>query len=197
MIQICISKIFLKLDLDKIKKSSNNSNYTNPNLDGIIKNNIINTPFYSPSSQVSHIPPTYHSTSSQFPQQIPNFPTNPDMGFFPPNMYDPQINMIMKPFVLNQEKWRQDFNSPKYENRRKEFFVTLSEFLRSYIRDKYYKFMNDIQTEVNFFAWFDHYFKPVETKTPIILSHKKKSCIPAKKLTPIMLSYKKTYKKKS
>ena len=41
----------------------------------------------------------------------------------------------------------------------KNFFVTFSEFLRSYIRDKYYKFMNDIQTEVNFFAWFDHYFK--------------------------------------
>ena len=53
-----------KLDLDKIRKSSNNSNYINPNLDGIIKGNIINTPFYSTSSQVS---PTFHSTSSQFP----------------------------------------------------------------------------------------------------------------------------------
>jgi hypothetical protein len=82
------------------------------------------------------------------------------MGFFPPNMYDPQINMIRKPFVLNKEKLRQDFNSPKYENRRKEFFATFSEFLRNYIRDKYYEFMNDIQTEVNFFEWFDHYFKP-------------------------------------
>ena len=82
------------------------------------------------------------------------------MVFFPPNMYDPQINMIRKPFVLNKEKLRQDFNSPKYENRRKEFFATFSEFLRSYIRDKDYDFMNDIQTEVNFFAWFDHYFKP-------------------------------------
>jgi hypothetical protein len=82
------------------------------------------------------------------------------MRFFPPNMYDPQINMIRKPFVLNKEKLRQDFNSPKYENRRKEFFATFSEFLRSYIRDKYYEFMNDIQTEVNFFEWFDHYFKP-------------------------------------
>jgi hypothetical protein len=30
------------------------------------------------------------------------------MGFFPPNMYDPQINMIRKPFVLNKEKLRQD-----------------------------------------------------------------------------------------
>jgi hypothetical protein len=189
-----------KLDLDKIRKSSNNSNYTNPNLDGIIKGNVINTPFYSPSSQVSQVPPTYHSTSSQFPQQRPNSPTNSDMGFFPPNMYDPQINMIRKPFELNKEKLRQDFNSPKYENRRKEFFATFSEFLRSYIRDKYYEFMNDIQTEVNFFAWFDHYFKPkilAGRNTPIILSHKKKSCIPAKKLTPIMLSYKKTYKKKS
>jgi hypothetical protein len=39
-----------KLDLDKIRKSSNNSNYTNPNLDGIIKGNVINTPFYSTSS---------------------------------------------------------------------------------------------------------------------------------------------------
>jgi hypothetical protein len=89
-----------------------------------------------------------------------NTPTNSDMGFFPPNMYDPQINMIMKPFVINKEKLRQDFNSPKYENRRKEFFATFSEFLRSYIRDKYYEFMNDIKTEVNFFAWYDHYFKP-------------------------------------
>ena len=67
--------------------------------------------------------------------------------------------MIRKPFVLNKEKLRQDFNSPKYENRRKEFFATFSEFLRSYIRDKYYEFMNDIQTEVNLFAWYDHYFK--------------------------------------
>ena len=82
------------------------------------------------------------------------------MGFFSPNMYDPQINMIRKPFELNKEKLRQDFNSPKYENRRKEFFATFSEFLRSYIRDKYYEFMNDIQTEVNFFEWFDNYFKP-------------------------------------
>jgi hypothetical protein len=148
---------FTELDLDKIKKSSNNSNYTNPNLDGIIKGNVINTPFYSPASQV---PPTYHSTYSQPPQQRPNSPTNSDMRFFPPNMYDPQINMIRKPFVLNKEKLRQDFNSPKYENRRKEFFATFSEFLRNYIRDKYYEFMNDIQTEVNFFEWFDHYFKP-------------------------------------
>ena len=36
-----------KLDLDKFRKPS-----TNPNLDGIIKVNIINTPFYSTSSQV-------------------------------------------------------------------------------------------------------------------------------------------------
>ena len=50
--------------------------------------------------------------------------------------------------------------SPKYENRRTEFFATFLEFLRNYIRDKYYEFMNDIQTEVNFFEWFDHYFKP-------------------------------------
>jgi hypothetical protein len=149
-----------KLDLDKIRKLNNNSNHTNPNLDGIIKGNVINTPFYSPASQVSQVPPTYHSTYSQPPQQRPNSPTNSDMGFYPPNMYDPQINMIRKPFVLNKEKLRQDFNSPKYENRRKEFFATFSEFLRSYIRNKYYEFMNDIQTEVNFFAWFDHYFKP-------------------------------------
>jgi hypothetical protein len=149
-----------KLDLDKIRKSSNNSNYTNPNLDGIIKGNVINTPFYSPSSQVSQVPPTYHSTYFSTSSKRPNSPTNSDMGFFPPNMYDPQINMIRKPFVLNKEKLRQDFNSPKYANRRKEFFATFSEFLRNYIRDKYYEFMNDIQTEVNFFEWFDHYFKP-------------------------------------
>jgi hypothetical protein len=111
-----------KLDLDKIRKSSHNSNYTNPNLDEIIKGNVINTPFYSPASQVSQVPPTYHSTYSQSPQQIPNSPTNSDMGFFLPNMYDPQINIIRKPFVLNKEKLRQDFNSPKYENKRKEFF---------------------------------------------------------------------------
>ena len=146
-----------KLDLDKIRKSSNNSNYTNPNLYGIIKGNVINTPFYSTSSQV---PPTFHSTSSQFPQKRPNSPTNSNMGFFPPNMYDPQINMIRKPFELNKDRLRKDFMSPKYENRRKEFFATFSEFLRNYIRDKYYEFMNDIQTEVNFFEWFDHYFKP-------------------------------------
>ena len=66
------------------------------------------------------------------------------MGFFPPNMYDPQINMIRKPFELNKERLRKDFMSPKYENRRKEFFATFSEFLRNYIRDKYYEFMNDI-----------------------------------------------------
>jgi hypothetical protein len=146
-----------KLDLDKIRKSSNNSNYTNPNLDGIIKGNVINTPFYSTSSQVST---TFHSTSSQFPQRRINSPTNFDMGFFPPNMYDPQINMIRKLFELNKKRLRKDFMSLKYENRRKEFFATFSEFLRNYIRDKYYKFMNDIQTEVNLFEWFDHYYKP-------------------------------------
>ena len=70
------------------------------------------------------------------------------------------MNMIRKPFVLNKEKLRQDFMSPKYEKRRKEFFVTFSEFLRSYIRDKYYEFMNNIQTKVNFFEWFDYYYKP-------------------------------------
>jgi hypothetical protein len=135
-----------KLDLDKIRKSSNNSNYTNPNLDGIIKGNVINTLFYSTSSQV---PPFFHSTSSQFPQKRPNSPTNSDMGFFPPNMYDLQINMIRKPFELNKDRLRKDFMSPKYEKIRKEFFVTFSEFLRNYIRDKYYEFINDIQTEVN------------------------------------------------
>ena len=68
------------------------------------------------------------------------------MGFFSPHMYDPQINMIRKPFELNKERLRKYFMSPKYENRRKEFFATFSEFLRNYIRDKYYEFMNDIQT---------------------------------------------------
>jgi hypothetical protein len=68
--------------------------------------------------------------------------------------------MIKKTFELNKEKLRKDFMSPKYENRRKDFFATFSEFLRNYIREKYYEFMNDIQTEVNFFKWFDHYFKP-------------------------------------
>ena len=130
-----------KLDLDKYKKPSTNSNYTNPNLDGIIKDNIINTPFYSTSSQV---PPTFYSTSSQIPPKKPNSLTNSDMRYFPPYMYDTQINMITKPFELNKEKLRKDFMSPKYENRRKEFFATFSEFLRTHIREKYYDFINDI-----------------------------------------------------
>jgi hypothetical protein len=81
-----------KLDLDKFRKSS-----TNSNLDGIIKDNVINTPFYSTSSQV---PPTFYSTpsqipsSSQIPQKRPNSPTDSDMGYFPPHIYDPQINII-------------------------------------------------------------------------------------------------------
>jgi hypothetical protein len=62
-----------KLDLDKIRKSSNNSNYTNPNLDGIIKGNVINTPFYSTSSQVPPLfTPRLHNflKKDQTPQQI-------------------------------------------------------------------------------------------------------------------------------
>ena len=59
-----------KLDLDKYRRPSTNSNYTNPNLDEIIKGNVINTPFYSTSSRV---PSTFYSTSSQIPSssQIP------------------------------------------------------------------------------------------------------------------------------
>ena len=34
-----------------------------------------------------------------------------------------------------------------------------SEFLQTHIRKKYYNFMNDIQTEVNFSEWFDKYYK--------------------------------------
>ena len=41
------------------------------------------------------------------------------MGYFPPHMYDSQINMISKPFELNKKILRKDFISPKYENRRK------------------------------------------------------------------------------
>ena len=82
------------------------------------------------------------------------------MGYFLSRMYDPQINMITKPFELNKERLRKYFMSPKYENRRKEFFATFSEFLQAHIRKKYYDFMNDIQTEVNFFEWFDKYYKP-------------------------------------
>ena len=44
------------------------------------------------------------------------------MGYFPPHMYVPQINMITKPFELNKEILRKDFMSAKYENRIKEFF---------------------------------------------------------------------------
>ena len=50
--------------------------------------------------------------------------------------------------------------SPKYETRIKEFFVTFFEFLQTHIRKKYYDFMNGIQTEVNFFEWFDKNYKP-------------------------------------
>ena len=163
-----------KIDLDKFRKPSTNSNYINPNLDRIIKGNVINTHFYSTSSQVpptfysttSQVPPTFYSTSfqiplsSQIPSKRPNSPTNSDMGYFPTHMYDPQINMITKPFELNKERLRKDFMSLKYENRRKEFFATFSEFLRTYIREKYYNFMNDIQTKVNFCEWFDKYYKP-------------------------------------
>jgi hypothetical protein len=114
-----------KLDLDKYKQPTTNSNYTNPNLDEIIKGNVVNTPFYSTSSQ---IPPTFYSTSSQIlsssqiPPKKPNSPTNFDVGYFPPHMYDPQINMITKPFELNKERLKKDFMFPKYEDRRKEFF---------------------------------------------------------------------------
>jgi hypothetical protein len=87
------------LNLDRYRKPSTNSNYTNPNLDGIIKGNVINSPFYSTSSQV---PPTFYSTSSQIPSssQIPpkkpNSPTNSYMRYFSPHMYDPQIYIIYK-----------------------------------------------------------------------------------------------------
>jgi hypothetical protein len=92
-----------KLDLDKFRKPSTKSNYTNPNLDGIIKGNVINTPFYSTSSQV---PPTFYSTNphkflnkkGQILQQILTWDT------FLLNMYDPQINTIKKPFELNKER---------------------------------------------------------------------------------------------
>jgi hypothetical protein len=96
------------LNLDRYRKPSTNSNYTNPNLDGIIKGNVINTPFYSTSSQV---PPTFYSissqipSSSQIPPKKPNSPTNSDMGYFPPHMYDPQINMISKPHYNNMHIW--------------------------------------------------------------------------------------------
>ena len=52
------------------------------------------------------------------------------MGFFPSHMYDLQINMIRKPFELNKERLIKKFMSPKYENRRKEFFANFLEFLR-------------------------------------------------------------------
>jgi hypothetical protein len=103
-----------KLDLDKYRKPSTNSNYTNPNLDGIIKGNVINTSFYSTSSQV---PLTFYSTSSQIASssQVPlkklNSPTNSDMRYFPSHMYNPQINMITKSFELNKERLRKDFVS--------------------------------------------------------------------------------------
>ena len=87
------------LNLDRYRKPSTNSNYTNPNLDGIIKGNVINTLFYSTSSQV---PPTFYSissqipSSSQIPPKKPNSSTNSDMRYFSPHMYDPQIYIIYK-----------------------------------------------------------------------------------------------------
>lgn len=45
--------------------------------------------------------------------------------------------------------------SPQYEERRKWFFKTYSEFLRNHLRQQYYDFMNEIQAKVNFFEWFD------------------------------------------
>ena len=83
--------------------------------------------------------------------------------------------MITKSFELNKERLRKDFMSPKYENRIKEFFATFSEFLQAHIRKKYYDFMNDIQTEVNFFEWFDKYYKPkilVDRNTNSLLQKK-------------------------
>ena len=41
----------------------------------------------------------------------------------------------------------------------KNFLQLFSEFLQAHIRKKYYDFMNNIQTEVNFFEWFDKYYK--------------------------------------
>ena len=95
-------------------------------------------------------------------------------------IYDSQINIISKPFELNKERLRKDFISPKYENRRNEFFATYYEFLQTYIRKKYYDFMNDIQIEVNFFYWFDRNYKPkiLNNRT------KKKKKIDYKKKTP-------------
>jgi hypothetical protein len=96
-------------NLDKYMRPS-----TNPNVEGIIKCNIINTYFYSTSPQA---PPSFYSTSSQIlsSSQIlpkkPNSPTNSDMRYFPSHMYDPQINMISKSFELNKEILRKDFVS--------------------------------------------------------------------------------------
>jgi hypothetical protein len=130
------------LNLDKYRKPN-----TNPNFERIIKGNVINTLFYSTSSQV---PQSFYSissqipSSSQIPPKKPNSLTNSDMRYFPPHIYDPQINMISKSFELNKERFIKYFMSPKYENRIKEFFATYSEFLQTYIRKKYYDFMTDI-----------------------------------------------------
>ena len=61
-----------KLDLNKFRKSSNNSNYTNPNLDGIIKGNVINTHFYSTSSQVPPHRSLYVLTNSSKKVKLPH-----------------------------------------------------------------------------------------------------------------------------
>lgn len=136
-----------KLVQNNYRKPITNSNYINLNLDGIIKGNIINTFFYSTPSQVPpHFTLHLHKSLPPFTLHLLKFLHLYKFlqrslilqqiltGYFPPHMYDPQINMITKPFELNKERPRKDFMSPKYENRRREFFATFSESLQAHIR---------------------------------------------------------------
>ena len=134
------------LNLDKFKNPINN-----PNFEGIIKGNIINTLFYS--------------TSSQIHPRNPNSPTNSKIRYFPPPPYDPQINVITKQFELNKERLRKEFMSPQYEEKRKWFFKTYSKFMGNHIREKYYDFMNEIQAKVKFFDWFDRTYTTKNLRT--------------------------------
>ena len=50
------------------------------------------------------------------------------MGFFPPNMYDPQNNMIRKLFELNKDRLRKDFMSPNMKIEEKNFLQLIQNF---------------------------------------------------------------------
>ena len=74
------------------------------------------------------------------------------MGYFPPHMYDPQINMIRKPFELNKERLRKDFMFPKYENRIKEFFCNFFRIFKK-LHKRQILWVYEWYTNWNQFLW--------------------------------------------